>query len=83
MFLRPRFQGSAMTQIILTDDQIGALHVATGTVEVRDRRGALLGYLSRPASDAEVAEAVRRLKSGDPWYTTQQVLEHLNSLEGR
>jgi hypothetical protein len=70
-----------MTQIILTDDQVGALQFATGTVEVRDRRGALLGYLSRPASESEIAEAARRLESRGPWYTTQQVLDHLDSLE--
>jgi hypothetical protein len=72
-----------MTQIILTDDQVSALKTAAGTVEVRDRQGALLGYLSRPASDAEIAEASRRLKSEGPWYTTQQVLDHLDSLDRR
>jgi hypothetical protein len=72
-----------MTQIILTDDQVSALQIAAGTVEVRDRRGALLGYLSRPASHAEIAEARRRLESDGPWYTTQQVLDDLDSPEHR
>ncbi len=69
-----------MAHIILTDDQVRAVQIATGTVEVRDQRGALLGYLSRPPSDAEIAEARRRLRSEGPWYTTQQVLDHLDSL---
>jgi len=72
-----------MTQIILTDDQVSVLQIAAGTVEVRDQRGALLGYLSRPSSDAEIAEASRRLKSDGPWYTSQEVLGHLDSLERR
>ena len=72
-----------MTQIILTDDQVRALEIAAGTVEVRDRGGALWGYLSRPPSDAEIAEATRRLHSDGPWYTTAEVLEHLSSLEPR
>jgi hypothetical protein len=72
-----------MTQIILTDDQVSALQFAAGTVEVRDGRGALLGYIARPPSDAEIAEATRRLASDGPWYTTQQVLDHLDSLEPR
>jgi hypothetical protein len=72
-----------MMQIILSDDQVSALQVTAGTVEVRDQRGALVGYLSRPASDAEIAAANRRLKSDGPWYTTQEVLDHLDSLERR
>ena len=70
-----------MVQIILTDDQVHAIHVATGTVEVRDQRGELLGYLSRPPSDSELAVAARRLKSNGPWHTTKEVLSHLDSLE--
>ena len=72
-----------MTQIILTDDQVSALQIAAGTVEVRDRRGVLLGYLSRPASDVEIAERADVLGSDGPWYTTQQVLDDLDSPERR
>ena len=50
-------------------------------VEVRDQRGNLLGYVSVPPSDAEIAEAKRRLESDGPWHTTEQVTEHLKSLE--
>ena len=72
-----------MAEIILTDDQASALQVAAGPVEVRDRRGTLLGYLSPPASDADIAEATRRLKSDGPWYTTRQVLDHVQRLNRR
>jgi hypothetical protein len=50
-----------MTQIVLDDHQAETLQAATGVVEVRDQHGNLLGYLSRPPSDAEIAEARRRL----------------------
>ena len=70
-----------MMQIVLSDDQAKAVQAATGVVEVRDRQGNLLGYVSPPPSDAEIAEASRRLKSDGPWYTTEQVMGHLKSLE--
>jgi hypothetical protein len=69
-----------MTQIILNDEQVRSVRAATDTVEVRDRHGGLLGYVSPPPSDIEIAAATKRLKSDGPWYTTQQVLDHLDSL---
>ena len=44
-----------MTQIILTEDQAKALQGATDAVEIRDRHGNLLGYVSPALSDAEIA----------------------------
>jgi hypothetical protein len=70
-----------MSQIVLSDDQARTVRTATGPIEVRDRQGDLLGYVSPPPSDAEVAEARRRLVSNGPWYTTGQVIDHLKSLE--
>ena len=70
-----------MAQIVLSDDQAKAVQAATGVVEVRDRQGNLLGYVSPPPSDAEIAEARRRLESDGPWYTTEEVMDRLKSLE--
>lgn len=70
-----------MTQIVLNDEQVKTVQSATGAVEVRDRHGNLLGYVARRTTEAEIAEAKRRLESDGPWYTTQQVLDHLKSLE--
>jgi hypothetical protein len=69
-----------MTQIVLSDDQARAVQAATNAVEIRDGRGYLLGYVAPPPDDAEVADARRRLASGGPWYTTQQVMDHRRSL---
>jgi len=70
-----------MTQIVLSDDQAQAVQAATETVEIRDRHGNLLGYVSSPPSNAEIAAARQRLQSDGPWHTTEQVLDHLKSLE--
>ncbi len=67
-------------RIVLSDDQASAVQAATGIVEIRDRRGSLLGYVSPPPADAEIAEAKRRLQSDGPWLTTEQVMDHLESL---
>ena len=70
-----------MAQIVLTDDQVRPVRAANETVEVRDRHGNLLGYVSAAPSDEEIAAAGERLPSAGPWYTTEQVLDHLKSLE--
>lgn len=70
-----------MIQLVLNDDQTKALQAAGGTVELRDTAGTLLGYVSPPFTTAEIAEAKRRLDSDGPWFSTEQVLENLRSLE--
>lgn len=70
-----------MIQIILNDEQARAVANAADSIELRDKRGKLVGYVSPPLKDTVIAEANRRLHSSGPWYTTQQVLEHLQSLE--
>ncbi len=69
-----------MTQIVLSDEQVRSMRTGADTVEVLDPNGGLVGYLSRPPSDTAIAEATRRLKSDGPWYTTQEVRDHLDSL---
>lgn len=72
-----------MIKIVLNDDQAKAVEEAAGPVELRDQRGGLVGYVSRPPSNQEIEDAKRRLSSSGPWYTTEQVLSHLQSLEQR
>ncbi len=68
-------------RIVLSDDRANAVQAATDVVEIRDRHGSLLGYVSPPPGEAEIAEAKRRLESDGPWHTTEQVMDHLKSLE--
>ena len=72
-----------MTQIILSDDQLRAIRQASGTVEIRDQNGILVGYVAPPAiaTEDEIAEARRRLKSNGPWHTTAEVLGRVRALE--
>ena len=70
-----------MSQIIVSDDQVQTIHTATESVEIRDRHGNLVGYVARPPSADETAEATRRLESDGPWDTTKEVLDSLKSME--
>ena len=70
-----------MTQIILNKEQVQALQGATDGVQFRDAEGNLLGYIARPFTSERIADAKRRAESDGPWYTTEQVLKHLASLD--
>jgi len=68
-------------QIVLSDDQAQAIRSAAGPVELRDREGRLLGYVPRPFTKERIADALRRAQSEGPWHTTEQVLDHVKSLD--
>jgi hypothetical protein len=70
-----------MTQIVLNEDQANAIKAATGVVELRDGDGRLLAYIPRPFTSERIADAKRRAEFDGPWYTTEQVLNHLASLD--
>ena len=70
-----------MIQIILNDAQVQAVKRASGgAIELRDEAGALLGFVAPPIEEKVIAEARRRANSAGPWFTTSQVVDHLNSL---
>lgn len=72
-----------MSQILLNDDQANVVRQATDPVELCDRSGILLGYVTRKviATPEEIAEARRRLNSDGPWHTTAEVLARMRALE--
>jgi hypothetical protein len=70
-----------MIKIVLNDEQAKAVEEAAGPVEIRDLRGTLVGYVARRLNDAQIQDAKRRLNSDGPWYSTEQVVNHLQSLE--
>ena len=70
-----------MVQIVLSGDQVQAVVHAQGQVQLCDEQGNVLGYVARGPSQVQVAEAIDKIGSEGPWYTTEQVLRHLDSLE--
>lgn len=69
-----------MTRIVLSDEQAKAVQAAADAVEIRDARGNFLGYMFPPPSNAQIAEAKRRLESAGPWHTTKEVMDRLEAL---
>jgi hypothetical protein len=69
-----------MTRIILSDEQTKVVAAALEPVPVCDSRGYVLGYLNPVWTKEDVVEAKKTLAADEPWYTTEQVLEHLRSL---
>ena len=69
-----------MTRIVLTEEQARVVAAATKPVPVCDGAGKVLGYLGPVWSEKDIEEAKKTLAADGPWYTTDQVLEHLRSL---
>ncbi len=71
-----------MVDIVVTDEQARAIREAAGALRVRDPQGRIVCAMAPRHLDApDDVEAMRRaLASDQPRYTTQQVLDHLQSL---
>lgn len=71
-----------MVQIVVDAGQARQILDANEPIEVVGPEGRRLGFV-RPGmfTPEEVQEAVQRANDGGPWYTTEQVLAHLQSLE--
>lgn len=71
-----------MTQLVLDDDQAKAVQDSRQRIRVCDRHGNVLGFVIRSkVSAADIAIAKQRRDSAQPRLSTQQVLDHLKSLE--
>ena len=80
-----------MSQITLTPEQAGILSQGSYPIAIRHPDGTTVAYLTRSGnlysgdgpdfSPDEIAAAEKSLQSDGPWYSTQEVLEHLRSLE--
>jgi hypothetical protein len=65
---------------IVVDEQAKIIRESDDRIEVRDQSGNRLGYLDRGFSDEDIATAKRRMESDETRFTTQQVLDHIQSL---
>lgn len=78
-----------MTQLVLTPEQASLVAQTQGKLPIYLPDGSVAGYLSRlvPSADRpiftpeEIAAAQKAADSPGPWYTTQQVLDHLRTLD--
>ena len=71
-----------MHHIVVDDQQATLISEATESVEIRDQEGRRVGYVAHGFTDEDVTLAKDRLASDEPRHTTQQVLDHLQSLDG-
>jgi hypothetical protein len=72
-----------MIRIVVDDEQAKAIAKGAETVEISDRQGKVLGYLTHGFSDEDIALANRLRNSNQPRYTTQEVLSRLAAAEQR
>jgi hypothetical protein len=70
-----------MQHIVVDDEQAKLIAETTDPVQIRDRRGKHLGYVAHGFTEEDIAIAKQRAASDQPCYTTQEVLDHLQSLE--
>jgi hypothetical protein len=80
---------ASMPQILLDANLSAQLHNVTGCVELCDPTGRVIGRFVplidmsqwEPASPAVSDEELQRRAQSTEWYSTEEVLEHLKSLE--
>ena len=70
-----------MIRIVVDDEQAKAIAQSTDVVEIRNREGRILGYVTHGFTADDVAVAQKRLRSEQPRFTTQQVLSRLRTAE--
>jgi hypothetical protein len=70
-----------MPEIVLTEEQAKVVLSSLKPILVKDSKGNFLGTLPPIWTEEDVAEAKRRLATETTWYTTEQVMAHLRSLE--
>jgi len=80
-----------MTRVIVDEALRGKLHNLSEPLELCDEDGKLLARVTpvaelpryEPAEPQVSEEELRRREKSDKWYTTEQVLAHLKSLENQ
>ena len=71
-----------MTELVLTTEQVKVVRNADTGVQIVDGEGNVLGFVMNTFfSPREIAEMEAAFDSDEPRYTTEEVLEHLRSLQ--
>ena len=72
-----------MPYIVVNGHQAAEIAADGDAVEVRDQSGRLLGHIEARVPPEEIAIAKARRGLPGPRYTIDQVVAHLQSLEGK
>ena len=70
-----------MPYIVVNDEQARIILGSAENIEIRDRSGKHLGYVAHGFTDEDIAIARERMASDEPRHTTQEILDHIQSLE--
>lgn len=70
-----------MPSIVVSQSDADRVATAQSLIEVCDSAGAILGYITPPVSEEDIAIARSRMGSNGPRLSIDQVLAHLQSLE--
>ena len=73
-----------MTSIVVTEEQVKIIKSSPRGVEVHGPEGECLGVFKHQGwNEEDIQMALKSRASGGPYYTTAEVLAHLESLEDR
>lgn len=72
-----------MPHITVTAEQAKLIATGPDGIEICDPSGRILGHVEPPVPPEEIEIAKARMNWPGPWYTTEQVLAHLQSLDGK
>jgi hypothetical protein len=67
--------------ITMSEEQAKLIANGHHGIEICDPSGRVLGYIDPPVPPEEIEIAKARMNWPGPWYTTEQVLAHLDSLD--
>jgi hypothetical protein len=70
-----------MPEIVLTDEQAKVVHSSLKPIVVKDSQGIVLAVIPPIWTEEDIAAAKHALATSTTWYTTEQVMAHLRSLE--
>jgi hypothetical protein len=70
-----------MPHITVDDEQAEVILKSSSNLEIRDRQGRCIAYVTHGVTKEDIELAKQRLASDEPRFTTHEVLEYLRSLE--
>lgn len=78
-----KLRESRLRHIVVNDEQARIIAQTGENVEIRDSGGNHLGYVAHGFDEHDIAIAKQRRASDEPRYTTEEVLKHMESFDGR